>query len=60
MKDLEKVNASQLFSFWKNLSVGLLVMMGTLFLSWAFPFYFSPIIGLLAAAICFPLSLLAF
>lgn len=50
MKDLEKVNASQLFSFWKNLSVGLLVMMGTLFLSWAFPFYFSPIIGLLAAA----------
>ena len=50
MKDLEKVNASQLFSFWKNLSVGLLVMMGTFFLSWAFPFYFSPIIGLLAAA----------
>ena len=50
MKDLEKVNASQLFSFWKNLSIGMLVMMATLFLSWIFPFYFSPIIGLLAAA----------
>jgi hypothetical protein len=45
MKDLEKVNASQLFSFWKNLSIGMLVMMATLFLSWIFPFYFSPIIG---------------
>lgn len=50
MKDLGKVNSRQLFSFWKNLSVGMLVMMGTLFLSWLFPFYFSPIISLIAAA----------
>lgn len=50
MKDLEKVNASQLYSFWKNLSVALLVMIGTLFLSKVFPFYMSPIIGLIAAA----------
>lgn len=50
MKDLEKVNESQLFSFWKNFSMGLLVMMGTLFLSRIMPFYFSPIIGLVAAA----------
>ena len=26
MKDLEKVNASQLFSFWKNLSIGMIVV----------------------------------
>lgn len=50
MKDLEKVNASQLFGFWKNFSVGLLVMIVTLFLSRLFPSYFSPIIGLFAAA----------
>lgn len=50
MKDLEKVNASQLFGFWKNFSIGLLVMIGTLFLSLLLPSYFSPIIGLLAAA----------
>jgi len=50
MKDLEKVNESQLFSFWKNFSIGLLVMIGTLFLSKVFPFYFSPIISLVAAA----------
>ena len=50
MQDLNKVNASQLFHFWKNFSIGLLVMMATLVLSWILPFYFSPIIGLLAAA----------
>lgn len=53
MKDLEKVNAAQLFAFWRNFSVGLLVMMATLVLSWLFPFYFSPIIGLLAAAVLY-------
>lgn len=50
MKDLGKVSESQLFSFWKNLSVGLLVMMLTLLMSKVLPFYFSPILGLLAAA----------
>lgn len=50
MRDLEKVNSSKLFSFWKDFSVGMLVMMLTLFLSRVFPFYFSPILGLLAAA----------
>lgn len=50
MKELEKVNESQLFSFWKNFSVGLLVIIGTLLLSKVFPFYFSPIISLVAAA----------
>ncbi len=53
MKDLEKVNESQLFSFWKNFSIGLLVMIGILFLSKVFPFYFSPIISLAAAALLY-------
>ncbi|MDE6006528.1 MAG: hypothetical protein K2G67_03130 [Muribaculaceae bacterium] len=50
MKDLEKVNGAQLISFWKNISVGILVLILTLVFSRIFPFYFSPIIGLLAAA----------
>ncbi len=50
MQDLNKVNTTQLFYFWKNFSIGLLVMMVTLVLSKFLPFYFSPIIGLLAAA----------
>lgn len=55
MKDLEKVNGSQLLAFWKNISVGLLVMMLTLVISKIVPFYFSPIIGLLAAAFLYTL-----
>lgn len=55
MRDLEKVNASQLFSFWKNFSTGLLVLIGILVLSWLLPFYFSPIIGLVAAAVLYTL-----
>lgn len=53
MKDLERVNGSQLLSFWKNISVGLLVLILTLVLSRIFPFYFSPIIALLAAAVLY-------
>ena len=55
MHDLEKVNSSQLFSFWRNLSIGLLVLIGTLFLSWLLPFYYSPIVSLLAAALLYTL-----
>lgn len=53
MKDLGKVNGSQLESVWKNFSMGLFVMMGTLILSRVLPFYFSPIIGLIAAAVLY-------
>lgn len=55
MRDLAKVNATQLISFWKNLSIGLAVMMGTLLLSRWLPSYFSPIIGLIAAAYLYTL-----
>lgn len=50
MQDFEKVSSTQLFSFWRNLSIGLLVMMCLLFLSRLLPFYYSPIVGLIAAA----------
>lgn len=55
MKDLEKVSASSLVAYWKNLSVGLIVMMALLVLSKLLPFYFSPIIGLIAAAALYTL-----
>lgn len=55
MQDLEKVSSAQLFSFWRNLSIGLVVMMGLLLLSRVLPFYYSPIIGLLAAALLYTL-----
>lgn len=55
MQDLDKVSSTQLFSFWRNLSIGLLVMMGTLFLSKILPFFYSPIIGLIAAAVLYTL-----
>lgn len=50
MKDLEKVNEVQLLAFWKNFSVGVLIIILTLFLSRILPSYFSPIIGLISAA----------
>jgi len=53
MQDLNKVNATSLFQFWKNFSIGLMVMVVTLLLSRILPFYFSPIIGLLAAALLY-------
>lgn len=55
MKDLNKVNGTQLFSFWKNLSYGLLVVAAVLVLSKVLPFYFSPIICLVAAAFLYTL-----
>lgn len=55
MQDLNKVNATQLFYFWKNFSIGLLVMIVTLVLSKILPFYFSPIVGLVAAAFLYTL-----
>ncbi len=50
MKDLNKVSSLQLYTFWKNLSTGLLTIVGLMALSIVLPFYFSPIIALLAAA----------
>ena len=48
MNDLNKIDSSRFFAFWKNFSVALLVMIITLFLSMVLPFYFSPIVSLLS------------
>ena len=53
MQDLRKVNITQLQSFWNNLTVGLLILTATMVLSKLLPFYFSPIIGLLGAALLY-------
>lgn len=50
MEDLNKVSSRQLYTFWKNLSTGLLTIVAIMALSIALPFYFSPIIALIAAA----------
>lgn len=50
MQDLEKVNEKQLIALGKNLTIGLVVLTVTMLLSKLLPFYFSPIVGLLAAA----------
>lgn len=55
MRDLNKVNSSRLFSYWKNLSVGMAVLIVMLILSRVLPAYFSPIISLFAAAFLYTL-----
>lgn len=50
MEDLKKVNSIQLYLFWRNLSVGLLVLMAMLAFSRLLPFYLSPVVSLLCAA----------
>lgn len=55
MQDLEKINSMQLYTFWKNLSVGLLTIVGVLVLSISLPHYFSPIVALIAAAFLYTL-----
>ncbi len=50
MQDLEKISSLQLYTFWKNLSVGLLTIVGLLVFSISLPHYFSPIVALVAAA----------
>ncbi len=50
MEDLNKVSSQQLYTFWKNLSTGLLTIVAIMALSIALPFYFSPIVALIAAA----------
>lgn len=55
MQDLGKVSSLQLYTFWKNLSVGLLTVVGVLAFSIILPFYFSPIVALIAAAFLYTL-----
>lgn len=53
MQDLEKVSGSRLIAFWKNQSMGLLVVLVSLLLSQLLPYYFSPIVALIGAAVLY-------
>lgn len=53
MQDLIKVNGSKFLDFWKNLMYSLLVVMAVLFLSKLLPYYFSPIVALIGAAVLY-------
>lgn len=55
MRNLSKVNSLQIFEIWKNISAGLLTVMGVVAGSRFLPFYFSPIVGLVGAALLFTL-----
>lgn len=49
MEDLQKINSLKLYSFWKNLSIGLLVLIAMMGVSQILPFYASPFVSFLAA-----------
>lgn len=55
MEDLRKVNSLQLYSFWKSLAVGLLVIMGLMAVSKVLPFYSAPITAILCAGVFYTL-----
>ena len=50
MKDLGKVNSSQVFALWKNLTVCLLAVVATIVISRILPYYLSPVVALLIAS----------
>lgn len=50
MEDLKKVSSNQLYSLWKNLSVGLLIVVGFIAFTKLFPYFISPILALIGAA----------
>ena len=53
MRDLEKVNISQFKSFWTNLLISMFVLVGIMILSRLLPHYYTPIIGLITAALLY-------
>ncbi|MDE6272399.1 MAG: hypothetical protein K2M31_05270 [Muribaculaceae bacterium] len=53
MDDFQKVNTLQLYSFWKNLSIGLLVIIAIMAISHILPFYAAPIVAILAAGVLY-------
>lgn len=53
MQDLKKVNSQQLYVFWKNFSIGLLVILIMIALSAILPYFFSPIVALISAAVLY-------
>lgn len=50
MKDLGKINSSQVYGLWKNLTVCLLAVIAVLVFSKLLPYYLSPVVALLIAS----------
>ncbi|MDE5868969.1 MAG: hypothetical protein K2H18_01950, partial [Muribaculaceae bacterium] len=50
---MKKINSQQLYVFWKNFSIGLLVILAMLLFSYILPYFFSPIVALISAAILY-------
>lgn len=50
MRDIGKVNSTQVFSLWKNLTVCILAVVGVIVFSKLLHYYLSPIVGLLIAS----------
>lgn len=53
MQNLEKISSTRLTEYWKDLSMGLLILLVVMFLSQALPYYFSPIVALVGAAVMY-------
>lgn len=50
MKELGKINSNQVYGLWKNLTVCMLAVIGTIVISKILPYYLSPVIALLVAS----------
>ena len=50
MRDIGKINSNQLYGLWRNLTVCLLAVIATIFISKILPYYLSPVIALLVAS----------
>lgn len=50
MNDLGKVNSIRLYKLWKNLTIGMVSVIGMMAISKLLPFYLSPVVSLVAAA----------
>lgn len=50
MKDLGKINSSQVYGLWKNLTVCLIAVVAVLVISKILPYYLSPVVALAVAA----------
>lgn len=55
MEQLKKVNSFQLYLFWKNFSIGVLVLVGVIVFSKLLPDYLSPIVSLAGVAVLYTL-----
>lgn len=53
MEQLKKVNMMQIYQMWKNLTIGILVMIGVIVFTRLLPFYFAPAVALIGAAVLY-------